>query len=97
MAFITNRATGGATTLGKRLGELISHADRLDMLVGFFYFSGVKILADALRDRPQLKMRVLVGMDAEILVGKLVETVSDGSDSQDAVRERFYESLKKMK
>ena len=96
MAFITNRASGGATTLGKRLGELISHADRLDMLVGFFYFSGVKILADALRDRPQLKMRVLVGMDAEILVGKLVETVSDGSDSQDAVRERFYESLKKI-
>ena len=54
MAFITNRATGGATTLGKRLGELISHADRLDMLVGFFYFSGVKILADALRNRPEL-------------------------------------------
>lgn len=96
MAFITNRAAGGETTLGKRLGELISHADRLDMLVGFFYFSGVKILADALRNRPQLKMRVLVGMDAEILVGRLVETVLDGSDSQDAVRERFYESLKKI-
>ena len=96
MAFITNRAIGGATTLGKRLGELISRADRLDMLVGFFYFSGVKILAEALRNRPQLKMRVLVGMDAEILVGRLVETVSEGSDSQDAVRERFYESLKKI-
>ena len=72
MAFITNRAIGGVTTLGKRLGELISHADRLDMLVGFFYFSGVKILADALRNRPQLKMRVLVGMDAEILVGRRI-------------------------
>lgn len=66
---------------------MISHADRLDMLVGFFYFSGVKILADALRSRPELKMRVLVGMDAEILVGRLVETVSEGSDSQDAGRE----------
>ena len=33
MAFITNRATGGATTLAKRFGELISYADRLDKLV----------------------------------------------------------------
>ena len=65
MAFITNQNKDGATTLAKRLAELISHADQLDMLVGFFYFSGVKVLAEALRDRPQMKMRVLVGMDAE--------------------------------
>ena len=40
MAFITNQNKDGATTLAKRLAELISHADQLDMLVGFFYFSG---------------------------------------------------------
>jgi hypothetical protein len=43
MAFITNQNKDGATTLAKRLAELIGHADQLDMLVGFFYFSGVKL------------------------------------------------------
>ena len=44
MAFITNQKGVGAKKLGERLGELMGHADRLDMLVGFFFFSGVKVL-----------------------------------------------------
>ncbi len=97
MAFITNQLNDGATTLAKRLSELVSHADTLDMLVGFFYFSGVKVLAEALRDRPQMKMRVLVGMDAEFAVGQLVEVVrKGGADSNEAIQERFCESMKKL-
>ena len=97
MAFITNQNKDGATTLAKRLAELIGHADQLDMLVGFFYFSGVKVLAEALRDRPQMKMRVLVGMDAEFALGQLVEVVQKGgADSNEAVQERFCESMKKI-
>ena len=97
MAFITNQKSTGATTLATRLRELVSHADQLDMLVGFFYFSGVKILAEAFRDRPQMKLRVLVGMDAEFALGQLVEVVrKDGSDSAEAVQERFCESMKKV-
>ena len=46
MAFITNQKGAGAKKLGERLGELMGHADRLDMLVGFF-FSGVKVLYGA--------------------------------------------------
>ena len=97
MAFITNRNKDGATTLAKRLAELISHTDQLDMLVGFFFFSGVKVLAGALRDRPEMKMRVLVGMDAEFALGQLVEVVQKGgADSNEAVEERFMESMKKI-
>jgi len=96
MAFITNNKDG-ATTLAKRLTELVSHADQLDMLVGFFYFSGVKVLAEALRDRPQMKMRALVGMDAEFAVGQLVEVVQrGGADSAEAIQERFLASMKKI-
>ena len=47
MAFIANQNKDGTTTLAKRLAELIGHANQLDMLVGFFYFSGVKVLAEA--------------------------------------------------
>ena len=95
MAFITNQGGKGATKLATRLKELVSHADRLDMLVGFFYFSGVKILAEAFRDRPQMTLRVLVGMDAEYALGQLVEIVQKGgSDSAEAIQERFRESVK---
>ena len=40
MAFITNQSANGSAKLGDRLKQLVSHADRLDMLVGFFFFSG---------------------------------------------------------
>ena len=98
MAFITNQGSAeGGAKLATRLKELIGHADRLDMLVGFFYFSGVKILAEAFRDRPQLTLRVLVGMDAEFALGQLVEVVQRGSsDSAEAIQERFCESMKKV-
>lgn len=97
MAFITNQRGSGGAKLATRLRELIGHADRLDMLVGFFYFSGVKILADAFRDRPELKLRVLVGMDAEFALGQLVEVARQGgSDSAEAIQERFRESMKKV-
>ena len=93
MAFITNQSSvKGGAKLVDRLRELIGHADRLDMLVGFFYFSGVKILAEAFRDRPQLKLRVLVGMDAEFALGQLVEVVQKGGpDSFEAIQDRFCE------
>ena len=95
MAFITNQKSEGGAKLATRLRELIGHAAQLDMLVGVFYFSGVKILAEAFRDRPQLKLRVLVGMDAGFALGQLVEVAQKGGpDSAEAIRERFCESMK---
>ena len=84
-------------TLGKRLYELMSASSRLDMLVGFFYFSGIKAIAQPLRDDPNITMRVLVGMEAEFAVGQLVEVVQNDSDkSNDGYRERFFDSAKKI-
>ena len=40
MAFITNQKGAGAKKLGERLGELMGHADRLDMFVGFLGHEG---------------------------------------------------------
>ena len=48
MAFITNQKSGGKK-LGDRLSELVGHSKQLDMLVGFFFFSGVKIIYEALK------------------------------------------------
>lgn len=66
--FITNDAAGN---LGQRLRELISTSREMRALVGFFYFSGVKVLYDALRANPNIKLRVLVGMEAEEHAGHL--------------------------
>lgn len=97
MAFITNQNDAGTKKLGDRLAELMGHADQLDMLVGFFFFSGVKVLYDAIKARAGMKMRVLVGMEAEITMGNLVESLrKDGDNSANAIKDRFFESMRKI-
>lgn len=97
MAFITNQQGEGKATLKKRLTELTAHADALDMLVGFFYFSGVKVMAEAFRDRPQLHLRVLVGMEASLHLGELVEiSRNDEGASNETIKAKYLESLKKI-
>ena len=78
MAFITNSKTAGSKKVGERLSELIGHSERLDMLVGFFFFSGIKVIYDALKERSAMTMRVLVGMEAEYAMGRLVEGIGQG-------------------
>lgn len=97
MAFITNQDKGAGFKVGKRIGELMDHSANLDMLVGFFYFSGVKVMSDAFARNPNLKLRVLVGMDADTAFSQLVEVVAqNGGDSNADVRDRFYTSLQKI-
>ncbi len=97
MAFITNNSSSGSKKLGTRLSELIGHSQRFDMLVGFFFFSGVKVIYDALKERAGMTMRVLVGMEAENVMGRLVEAVNRGEDnSANAIKARFFESMKQL-
>ena len=96
MAFITNSKTAGSKKVGERLSELIGHSERLDMLVGFFFFSGIKVIYDALKERSAMTMRVLVGMEAEYAMGRLVEGIGQGDNSANAIKARFFESMKKI-
>ena len=90
--------TEGESNLGTHLRQTMQVTDALDMLVGFFYFSGVKVIAEPLRQKPELKLRVLVGMDADILAGQIVEMAgsSDCDNSDDAVRERYQHVVRKI-
>ena len=94
--FITN-TNSDKKKLGERLGELMNCSSRLDMLVGFFYFSGVGVMAEPLRTNKDMHLRVLVGMEAERYCGQLVEVVTENS-SMDAIsiRNRFYDSLRQI-
>lgn len=94
--FITNNASGN---LGQRLRELISTSREMRALVGFFYFSGVKVLYEALRDNPNIKIRVLVGMEAEEHAGQLQELIltsreTSRGESQDAYIENLRRALR---
>ncbi|MEY3383906.1 MAG: hypothetical protein RLZZ212_493, partial [Actinomycetota bacterium] len=63
-AFITN---GTDSNLSKRLNELVLHSDRLSFLSGFFYFSGAQEIYSALKNNPRATMRVLVGLQADLI------------------------------
>ncbi|HAT74147.1 MAG: Helicase domain protein [Candidatus Moranbacteria bacterium GW2011_GWF2_36_839] len=67
MPTITNE---GTNTLSSSLKNTLPNCDRIDALVGYFYFSGFKDLHNELKDK---KIRILVGMDID---NKILEKVS---------------------
>ena len=78
--FITNT---GDKTLKKRLGELIEHSGTLKFLVGFFYFSGWGQLYQTLKDRTDIEIRVLVGLDVDKKLFRTIETARDMAERSD--------------
>ena len=80
-AFITNTQT---KTLKKRLSELIEHSAELKFLAGFFYFSGWGEIYDSLKDRTDIEIKVLVGLDVDKKLFSMLEfSQPDGSDTKD--------------
>lgn len=67
MTTITNT---GENTLSAKLKEILPNCDRIDALVGYFYFSGFMNLHHELKDK---EIRILVGMDIE---KKIIEKIS---------------------
>ena len=86
------------------LRDLCAGSDEIRMLVGFFYFSGVKAFYEALTANPQLKLRVLVGADIEYVMDRVVECELTETDSfgtalaysDNEIRARYVESLRKV-
>ena len=90
----TNGTDNGKISFKERLQSLISKSKELRALVGYFYFSGVGPLHDAIKGNPDIKLKVLVGMEAEEHMGKIVEiaTTHSGMVSQE-YKEAFLDSL----
>lgn len=68
--FINNT---GNKILKDRISQLISISKELKFLVGFFYFSGIRELYEALKNNPSIVMNVLVGLNVDRQVYGLVE------------------------
>jgi len=86
------------------LRESCAGASEMKILTGFFYFSAIKALYEALTANPELKIRVLVGTDIAFVAGRVVECVLDEFDSfgnvtsysDNEIRLRYLESLRKV-
>lgn len=90
-AFITNTST---RTLKKRLEQLIQHSQELRFLVGFFYFSGWRELYESLKDRNDLAIKLLVGLDVDQALDSVLEVAKAGDAlSNDELADRFFASL----
>jgi len=90
-AFITNT---DVKTLKKRLEQLIEHSEELKFLVGFFYFSGWQQLYDSLKDREDIIIKVLVGLEVDNILGKTVEVIEENENQTNEDKaERFFTSI----
>ena len=90
--FITN---SGIDNLKKRLLELINKSEELKFLVGFFYFSGIRELYQGLKNNPDVKINVLVGLNVDKSNYGLLEYGDPEKQLSD--EERFYKFFESIK
>lgn len=91
--FITN---SDAKDLKRRLIELIQKSDELKFLVGFFYFSGIRELYSGLKEKPDQKIKVLVGLNVDLTNYGMVELADQGDQRSDEEKTyKYFESVKK--
>ncbi len=65
-------------TLQDALKNALSTAERVDIAVGFFYFSGFQALFDQLKEK---KVRILVGLEVDpLLVPQIAQYAKDGDE-----------------
>ncbi|GAB4176062.1 MAG: helicase-related protein [Calditrichia bacterium] len=95
--FITNNPQK-TKTLETRIRQLISVSSELKFLVGYFYFSGWSSLVESIKQRleayPELKIKILVGMDMGKFAGQLLEVpLHDHRKSMEELINDYFHSL----
>ena len=90
--FITNSKSN--RNLKNRLTELISTSKELKFLTGFFYFSGINELYESLKNKPEILINILVGLNADQTIHGLVEYADNTKGLSD--KEKFVRFLKSI-
>ncbi|WP_172917033.1 helicase-related protein [Capnocytophaga canis] len=88
--FITNAPN--STNLKSRLKTLISGSDELKFLVGFFYFGGWSEIYEELQKKPEVRIKILVGLQVFNHLGNIIEYV-DSNNRDKSTNEAFQEYL----
>jgi superfamily II DNA or RNA helicase/HKD family nuclease len=92
MPFITN---AGDFTLERRLEEIVPRCEKIKILVGFFYFSGLKKFYELLRKNSEVKLQILVGLLVDKTNYGLYEYGGEKGLSGDEIVERYIQSIKR--
>ncbi len=90
--FITNQDR----FLSDIINGILPKTNAVDILVGYFYFSGYSVISDRMQDK---KIRILVGLDIDITVSKYIREFEDFSntlESRHYVREGYYDKFVKL-
>ncbi len=92
----SNTAKESSFPFKARLQDLLRNANEMKCLVGFFYFSGIKTLYDAIKSNPDLKLKILVGLEAEEHMGQIIEFAGKSNSDTTSSIEDYMASLKKV-
>ena len=88
-SFITNKEK----FLSDIINGILPKTDAVDILVGYFYYSGYIQLSDNLKDK---QIRILVGLDVDLQISKHireVEAIREGFVSRNIVKEEYYKQF----
>ena len=91
-SFITNQQT----FLSEIIGNILPKSETVDILVGYFYFSGFEQIYKNLNDK---KVRILVGLevDTNILNNvREIDNLTPENLSRGVIKNKYYEALVKL-
>lgn len=90
--FITNREK----FLSDIINGILPKTNAVDILVGYFYYSGYTQLSEQLKDK---RIRILVGLEVDLLITKSIqeiEVVRENMASRSVVKEEYYRQFVKI-
>lgn len=91
-SFITNKEK----FLSDIINGILPKTDTVDILVGYFYFSGYMQLSENLKDK---RIRILVGLDVDLQMSKYIreiEAIRDSFVSRNIIKEEYYKQFVKI-
>ena len=91
-SFITNKDK----LLSDIINGILPKSRSLDVLVGYFYFSGYKLISEKLTDK---HVRILVGLDIDTRITKYIreiDTLADCNKSRSQLKSDYYSQLVRL-
>lgn len=88
-SFITNKEK----FLSDIINGILPKTNAVDILVGYFYYSGYIQLSESLKDK---QIRILVGLDVDLQISKHiheVEAIRNGLVSRNIIKEEYYKQF----
>ena len=90
--FITNKEK----FLSDIINGILPKTDAVNILVGYFYYSGYVQLSDKLKDK---NIRILVGLDVDLQITKTIreiENFKQNISSSNSIKEEYYKQFVKI-